>query len=157
MLIAVLIALSNGLCIGISRGINGHLGRREGPLRASLWNHVVGFVFLSAPIALQGAGAFHVGPAPWFAWIGGVLGVAFVALNSHVVVRLGASRTAGLVVGAQMLTGVVISNLGAAIDGRTLVRLAGAALIVAGIWLANNPGAIARLRPALAAQTGEPK
>ncbi|WP_165191600.1 DMT family transporter [Caulobacter soli] len=157
MLTAVLLALSNGLCIGLSRAVNGHLGRRDGPLRASLWNHVVGFVFLSAPMALQGVGAFHVGPAPWFAWIGGVLGVAFVALNSHVVVRLGASRTAGLVVGAQMLTGVVISNLGAAIDGRTLVRLAGAGLIVAGIWLANTPNAPRRLRRAPAAQAGEPK
>lgn len=158
MWIPVLIALANGLCIGLSRGVNGHLSRRDGPIRASLWNHAVGFVFLSIPMAIAGTAAFKVGTAPPIAWIGGLLGVAFVALNSHVVVRLGASRTASLVVGAQMLTGVIITNLGAAIDGKSLLRLAGAGLIILGIWLSNNSGAIRKPRLDLTPlQTGEPK
>jgi transporter family-2 protein len=136
---SILIALSNGLLIGTSRTVNGHLGRKEGPIRAALWNHGVGFGFLSLPILfIHGVGPGAGAGAPVFAWLGGVLGVGFVAINSHVVVRLGASRTASLVVGAQILTGVAISNVGAPIDRATLVRLAGSALIILGIWVANS-------------------
>ncbi|WP_345154247.1 DMT family transporter, partial [Nonomuraea rubra] len=47
MLFFVFLALANGVLIGTSRTINGQLGTRAGAFRASVWNHVVGFVFLS--------------------------------------------------------------------------------------------------------------
>jgi transporter family-2 protein len=136
---AILVALTNGLLVGLSRALNGALGRRVGVIGASLWNHAVGFCFLSiAAIAAPGARFLPLGAAPAWTWLGGVVGVAFVATNSYVIVRAGAARTAGLVVSGQMLASVVIASLGAPIDRSILVRLLGAALVIAGAVLARR-------------------
>lgn len=137
--LAILLALTNGVLVGLSRALNGALGRRVGVIRASLWNHAVGFSFLSvAAIAAPDARFPPLGAVPAWAWLGGVLGVAFVATNSYVIVRAGAARTAGLVVSGQMLASVAIASLGAPIDRSILVRLLGAALVVAGAVFARR-------------------
>ncbi|MGW2063362.1 DMT family transporter [Streptomyces sp. NPDC055775] len=43
----VLLALLTGLIIGTSRAVNGRLSTRIGAFKASVWNHVAGFAFLS--------------------------------------------------------------------------------------------------------------
>ncbi|MFT4182739.1 MAG: DMT family transporter [Rhizobium sp.] len=136
MLVFIAAALLNGVLIGMSRAINGHLGKKVGPLRTSLWNHAVGFLFLSALIGTFFRSELSVGAGvPMNAWLGGVLGVVFVALNSQVIPRLGASKTTSLVVAAQMLASVVIDSLGKPVSSSMLVTVAGAVLIVIGVWL----------------------
>lgn len=139
MLILIGLALLNGVLIGTSRAINGRLGRKVGAVPAALWNHAVGFVFLSVLIVVfyRGDIALESG-APATAWLGGVLGVAFVALNSHVLPRLGAGRTTGFVVAAQMLASIAIEGFGRPVSSLTLVSLGGAALIIAGVWLSAS-------------------
>jgi len=46
--------------------------------------------------------------APWQAWIGGPIGVLFIAAASWLVARIGAATTALLVIGGQMVTGVAL-------------------------------------------------
>lgn len=141
MITAILLALFTGGLIALSRIVNGTLGRKVGPMRSSFWNHIVGFGFMSLVLAvvLLWKGQVHVPlDAPFYAWMGGVFGVAFVAINSHVIVRLGASSTTSLVVGAQMLTGVALSSFAHPLDERFLVRLAGAFLVIAGIVVVNR-------------------
>ena len=139
MLLFVLFALLNGVLIGVSRAINGHLGKKVGPLRTSLWNHAVGFVFLSVLIGVIYRNDLTVGPdVPVSAWLGGVLGVVFVALNSHVVPRLGASKTTSLVVATQMLASVAIDSFGQSISNATVIAAGGAVLIITGVWLSAS-------------------
>lgn len=139
MLLFVLLALLNGVLIGTSRAINGHLGKKVGPLRTSLWNHAVGFIFLSLLIGLFYRSDLAVGTGvPVNAWLGGVLGVIFVALNSHVIPRLGASKTTSLVVAAQMLASVAIDNFGKPVSSAMVATLIGAALIITGVWLSAS-------------------
>ncbi|WP_047452895.1 DMT family transporter [Rhizobium rhizogenes] len=139
MLLFVSLALLNGVLIGTSRAINGHLGKKVGPLRTSLWNHAVGFIFLSLLIGLFYRSDLAVGTGvPANAWLGGVLGVIFVALNSHIIPRLGASKTTSLVVAAQMLASVAIDSFGKPVSSATVVILAGAALIIIGVWLSAS-------------------
>jgi transporter family-2 protein len=136
MLIFVCLALLNGILIGTGRAINGHLGKKVGAFRTALWVHAVGFVFLSVLIGVIYRDDLTVGAdVPVSAWLGGVLGVMFVALNSQVVPKLGASKTASLVVAAQMLASLVIDSFSRPVSGMTFVALGGAALIVVGIWL----------------------
>lgn len=141
---SILVALLTGGVIAVSRVVNGTLGRKVGPMKSSLWNHVVGFIFMSAILWVTTLwnGTPHLPvSAPAIAWAGGVLGVAFVYINSRVIVRLGASRTTCLVVGAQMLTGVLVSSLAQPFDVRFLVRLTGAFFVIGGIILANRRSA----------------
>ncbi|TYB57641.1 DMT family transporter [Nonomuraea sp. PA05] len=141
MLFFVILALVNGVLIGASRTINGQLSTRAGAFRASVWNHVVGFVFLSAVLLV-----LRVWPdltdVPVAAYAGGVIGALFVAVNSYVFPRLGAMSASVLVISGQVLSAVVID----CVQQRTLpapIRIAGVALVLLGLSL---PRLTARLR-----------
>ncbi len=137
MLTLVLLALFNGVCISLSRTVNGRLALERGAFRASLCNHIVGFLFLS--LLLAAAGGLHggsLGHAPWGAYLGGIIGALFVALNSYVLPRLGTLRAALLIISGQMLAGVVIDRLrdnGASAS----VEILGIGLILLGVYLAR--------------------
>jgi len=72
--------------------------------------------------------------APWQAWIGGPIGVLFIAAASWLVARIGAATTALLVIGGQMVTGVALDLITGA-PGSGWARAAGVALILAGMAL----------------------
>lgn len=140
MLWFICLALLNGVLIGTGRAINGHLGRKIGAIRTALWVHAVGFAFLSVLIGVVYRDDMAVGPdVPASAWLGGMLGVIFVALNSHVVPKLGASRTASLVVAAQMLASVAIDSISRPISSMTFIAMGGSIMIVTGVWLSTSP------------------
>ncbi|WP_433435047.1 questin oxidase family protein [Nonomuraea sp. CA-141351] len=133
MLFSILLALLNGALIGTSRAINGQLSTRKGAFGASVWNHVVGFVFLTAVLLV-----LHTWPdasdVPLAAYVGGVFGALFVAVNSYVFPRLGAMNAAVLVISGQVLSAVAID----CVQQRSLpapVRLAGVALVLLGLCL----------------------
>ncbi|WP_329114844.1 DMT family transporter [Streptomyces sp. NBC_01465] len=142
MILYVLLALLNGLIIGTSRAVNGQLSTRIGPFRASVWNHVVGFAFLSVVLL-----ALHSRPdahsAPVAAYLGGVFGALFVAVNSHVFPRLGAMNASLLVISGQVLSAVTID----CVNQRTVPsgpRILGVVLVLLGLAL---PRLKARIRP----------
>jgi transporter family-2 protein len=58
--------------------VNGQLSTQVGAFRASLWNHVVGFVFLTLVLVVLGGFQFG-GSAPLPAYLGGLFGALFVA------------------------------------------------------------------------------
>jgi transporter family-2 protein len=137
----ILAAFLAGVLVTLSRALNGRLSLSGSPLRASLWNHAVGFVFLAAAALITGAGlpaALTGGapPPPALAWAGGPIGVIFVAAGSWLVTRIGAAATALLVIAGQMLSGVALDAATGA-GGITPVRVAGVGLILAGVWLAG--------------------
>jgi bacterial/archaeal transporter family-2 protein len=135
MTLAVLLALAAGVLVGVSRQINGRLALSTSALGASFWNHVVGFGFLLA-LGLVAGGLWPqgTGTAPWYAWIGGPIGVIFVAAGSWLIARIGAVNTALLVIGGQMVSGVAI-DLWMAAPGDPWLRTGGVALIIAGMAL----------------------
>ncbi|MFD3516407.1 DMT family transporter [Streptomyces sp. NPDC058657] len=133
MIFYVLLALLNGVLIATSRAVNGQLSTRVGPFRASVWNHVVGFAFLTVVLF-----AFFrwpdLGAVPLAAYLGGVVGALFVAVNSHVFPRLGAMNASLLVISGQVLSAVAID----CVQQRSLpsaLRLLGVALVLLGLVL----------------------
>ncbi|SDH16995.1 DMT family transporter [Nonomuraea jiangxiensis] len=141
MLFFVILALVNGVLIGASRAINGRLSTRTGAFRASVWNHVVGFAFLTAVLLVLRTWP-DLTDVPVAAYAGGVFGALFVAVNSHVFPRLGTMSATLLVISGQVLSAVVID----CVQQRTLpapIRLAGVALVLLGLSL---PRVKARLR-----------
>lgn len=137
MIAAVIMAVAAGVLIGLSRQVNGRLALTKGALGASFWNHLVGAVALGA-VAL-GSWAVTTGPlvppelaqVPLPAWLGGTLGVIFVAAGSWLVARIGATNTALLVIAGQMITGALIDTLRGA-DGAPL-RALGVLVILIGV------------------------
>jgi transporter family-2 protein len=141
MLTLIGLASLNGILIAVSRVINGHLSQKVGAIRTALWAHAVGFILLSLIIATMFRNNMVVKPAlPVTAWLGGILGVAFVALNSHAVPKLGAGKTTSFVVGAQMLASVATDSLSRPFSETTVAAFGGAAIIVTGVWMAAFGG-----------------
>jgi bacterial/archaeal transporter family-2 protein len=135
MMAYVLLAVLNGVVIGTSRAINGQLSTVRGAFRASLWNHVVGFVFLTLVLLVLGEWKFaSAAAAPPAAYLGGLVGALFVAVNSHVFPRLGAMNAVLLVISGQMISAVVLDywSRGAA---PTMARCAGVVLVLVGVYL----------------------
>jgi bacterial/archaeal transporter family-2 protein len=135
LIVNVILATLAGVLIGLSRQLNGRLSLSTSPLKASLWNHAVGLVALTAAGLLLG-GLLPPGAAeaPWLAYLGGPLGVIFVATGSWLIARIGAVNTALLVIGGQMVSGVLLDLLRDA-PGTIWARAAGVALILAGMAL----------------------
>jgi transporter family-2 protein len=78
---------------------------------------------------------------PWWAWLGGLLGAFYVASSTVVAVELGASTLLGLALLGQLATALVIDHfgwLGLPVNPITWTRLAGVALLGAGVWLVSR-------------------
>lgn len=104
-----LLAIFAGVLVGISRQLNGRLSLSTSPLVSSFWNHIVGFAVLTAlGLFLGGLIPAGASDAPWFNYIGGPIGVIFVAAGSWLLVRIGAVNTALLIIGGQMVSGVIL-------------------------------------------------
>lgn len=138
MTLWIALACLAGILVGVSRQVNGRLSLSTSPLVASFWNHVVGLVLLTA-VGLVVGGLIPPGAAaaPWHAYIGGPLGVVFVAAGSWLIARIGAVNTALLVIGGQMVSGVVLDLFRAAPPALWASAL-GVALILGGMALTQR-------------------
>lgn len=140
MIEAIFLATLAGVLVSLSRQINGRLAVSTTPLIASFWNHIVGFAVLTA-IGLVLGNLWPEGAlsAPWFAYLGGTIGVIFVASGSWLIARIGAINTAMLVIGGQMVFGVLLDLLRGA-DDNLLASALGVTLIIAGAALTQRRG-----------------
>lgn len=138
MTLFIAYAIIAGLLVGLSRQLNGRLAMSTTPLIASFFNHIVGFLFLTAlglvlgNLILPGAA-----DAPWWVYLGGPLGVVFVTAGSWLIPRIGAVNTALLVIGGQMVSGVMFDF----VRGAPMTFWAsalGVALILGGVALTQR-------------------
>lgn len=138
MTLPILFACLAGVLVGVSRQVNGRLSLSTSPLIASFWNHIVGFVALSI-LGLSIGGLIPTGAtdAPWHAYLGGSIGVIFVAAGSWLIARIGAVNTALLVIGGQMVSGVALDLL-QGVSAGLLASVLGVALILAGMALTQR-------------------
>ncbi|MEJ6397146.1 DMT family transporter [Yoonia sp. 208BN28-4] len=131
------LAVLAGVLVSLSRQINGRLALSTSALHSSWWNHIVGLVFITV-VGLLAGSLFAGDPAaaPWWAYLGGVIGVVFIAAGSWLIARIGAAQTAMLIIAGQMISGVVLDIvMGTA--GNPTARIIGVALILAGMWVAR--------------------
>lgn len=138
MILPITYALAAGLLVGLSRQLNGRLALSTSPLLASFWNHIIGFAILTL-LGLLIGGLIPAGAAdaPWHAYIGGPIGVVFVAAGSWLIPRIGAVNTALLVIGGQMVSGVVL-DLARSVPTTLWASALGVVLILAGMALTQR-------------------
>jgi transporter family-2 protein len=80
----------------------------------------------------------HASDAPWWAWVGGLLGAFYVTSTVVVPVRIGAAAFFGILVAAQLVTSVVLDRfglLGFPKQDVSPLRLLGVALLIGGAVL----------------------
>jgi bacterial/archaeal transporter family-2 protein len=133
----IVLAFCNGAFISTSRAVNGQLSTETGAFRASLWNHVVGFLFLTVVLVLLNGWKFGVTPAPpAAAYLGGLFGAFFVAVSSFVFPRLGALNAGVLVISGQMISAVAIDAVNHH-SAPSLARNLGVIIVLFGVYLSR--------------------
>jgi bacterial/archaeal transporter family-2 protein len=137
---AVLTAAAGGL-IALQAPINSKLGHSLGTFQAASVSFLIGLVPLVS-IALIGGGGLgalgHVGRLPWWYFLGGLLGAAYVASVLVTVRTLGAGGVTAATIAGQLTLAVLIDQFGIAGVAKhpiSAARVAGVALLAAGVYL----------------------
>ena len=138
----VAFGLAAGAMIPFQAGINAQLASWIGsPIRAALVSFVVGTLALLALTlaAFRGwPGNDKITGAPWWVWLGGLLGAFYVAGSIIVAPRIGAVTLLAVLLAGQGVASLLIDQygwVGFAEHPISLGRLAGVALLAAGVAL----------------------
>jgi transporter family-2 protein len=136
-----LLAMLVGGALTVQVGMNATLARVIGsPLWASAVNFAIGLLALVGFAAVAGSRAStgSFGQVPAWAWLGGLLGAAYVASVTILGPRLGGMTMVALVIAGQLTVALVVDQfgiLGYPQIAVTPTRLLGAALLLAGAVL----------------------
>jgi bacterial/archaeal transporter family-2 protein len=139
--LAVLVGVGAGCLVGMQAPINSRLGKSVGTPEAATFSFLVGTValVLILLVARGGVGGLgHIGKAPWWALVGGLLGAVYVSVALVAVRTLGASGLTAVVIGGQLVISVVIDRfglLGVAKQAVGAQRILGLVLLAAGVVL----------------------
>jgi len=139
--LAVLLGAGAGCLVGMQAPINSRLGKSIGGVQAATFSFLVGttaLVLLSTVLRGGLASLGHVGRAPWWALVGGLLGAVYVFVAIEAVRTLGASGLTAVVIAGQLAISVLIDRfglLGIAKQHISAARIVGLVLLVAGVAL----------------------
>lgn len=135
-----------GAVLPVQAVLNTKLGKQTGgPLMGSLISFLVGLIclliinFLTNYTALISIKPFSV--TPWYTWLGGLLGAAYVACIIFVNQQQGVALTFALVVTGQIFISLLIDHFGlfgSTVQPISLFKIMGALLIIAGLFLIKN-------------------
>jgi bacterial/archaeal transporter family-2 protein len=139
--LAVLLGAGAGCLVGMQAPINSRLGKSVGGIQAATFSFLIGttaLVLLSS-VLRGGLGSLgHVGRAPWWTLVGGLLGAVYVFVAIEAVHTLGASGLTAVVITGQLVISVVIDRfglLGIAKQQISASRIVGLVLLAAGVAL----------------------
>lgn len=149
-LLPLLVALFAGAAVPFQAGSNAALGRLLGhPLWATLVSLAVSILMVIPALLVLRAPLPQLATltqAPWWAWLGGVAGVAYITAALMLTPRLGAAGFIVCVIAGQVVSSLLIDQwglMGLAQRPVNGMRLAGVGLIVLGMlvvqWGTSTP------------------
>ena len=110
-----------------------------GPVMAAAISFLVGTVILFAATLIVSRSIPDLGPtvsAPWWMYLGGLLGAFYVCASVVLTPRLGVATTIGLFLAGQVVASIVIDNFGlfgTPVQAASIPRILGALLIIVGV------------------------
>jgi transporter family-2 protein len=139
--LAVVLTACVGGLIALQAPINSQLGRAVGTFQGAFVSFAIGTALLLVLAALSNGGLGQIAEAQHLSWyylIGGLLGAAYVTTVLVTVRTLGAGGVVAATIAGQLTLSVVVDQLGILGVSKqpiTLSRLAGIALLAAGVFL----------------------
>ncbi len=116
MALYLLFAFAAGAVLPFQVGVNARLAHVvHGPIRAAFVSFVVGTIallVLSALVWRPLPSSGRLAGAPWWAWIGGLLGAFYVAGSIVTGPRLGAVTLIAAIVAGQSLASILVDQFG---------------------------------------------
>ena len=133
MIIAIIVAIVAGACIVIARNINAILAEKSGLLASAFFNYATGFS-LSVLFLIMSSDSLKLsysGTVPLYAYLGGLLGVAVVAISNIVTCKISAFYMSLIIFVGQLFTGIIIDYFVLGI--LSLGKVIGGLLVVVGL------------------------
>jgi transporter family-2 protein len=135
----LLLAALSGALMAIQGTFNSLLGKIIGLLESTFVVHLIGtFTAGALLLALGNGNLAKAGQAPWFAWLGGPIGVAIIFGVAFSIPKLGVGVTTTAIIAAQLFTAYAIDHFGwfgMAKLPFTFLKLGGIVLIIIGAKL----------------------
>ena len=140
VLVPLLLVLVSGGLISLQAPTNAMLAKAGGsPALAALISFGIGFVTL-IPFWLASANRAQAvtgfSSLPWYAWVGGVYGAAYVAISAYAAPKIGLGSLITIGIAGQVIVALLLDHLGAfglTPDPLTFARVGGAILVVLGV------------------------
>lgn len=111
----IFLAILAGVCIVVSRTINANLAGIIGIFQGTIFNYIVGLLFSIVFLLFSSeiTSIFHISliSVPWWAYLGGVIGVLVVVLSSYITPKISAFYLTLLIFIAQLFVGMIIDYL----------------------------------------------
>ncbi|MBO8127797.1 MAG: DMT family transporter [Peptococcaceae bacterium] len=112
---ALLVAALSGATMALQGAINSGLGKVIGLLETTFIVHVIGLVLVAVLLFAFGLGdgsLARVGEAPWYSYLGGILGVIIVYTVVRSMPKVGVAPATTAIIVAQVLTATLIDHFG---------------------------------------------
>lgn len=133
------VAAVGGAATAIQAHFMGLLDKRIGTLESVFITYFSGGVLIGLVMLFQRGGNLAAGgAAPWYAYTSGALGLVIVGALAFSTSRLGLVAAFTIFVAAQFAVGALVDHFGwmeATARPLNASRLAGMAVVLAGIWL----------------------
>ena len=133
------VAAVGGTATAFQAHFMGLLDKRLGTIESVFITYFSGGVLIGLIMLFQRGGNLGAGgAAPWYAYTSGVLGLVIVGALAFSAPRLGLVAAFTVFVAAQFAVGALVDHfgwMGAAARPLNASRLAGMAVVLAGIWL----------------------
>jgi transporter family-2 protein len=143
LLLPLVAIVSAGVALSVQAPVNAVLAQHSGgPLAAATISFVIG---TAALVAIVGAGGTWstagLAGAPWWAWIGGILGAFYVSAVIWTVPKLGVVTTFTALILGQMIAALLIDAVGAfgvPIQPVTWQRIVAVVMVCIGVILSRT-------------------
>ena len=119
----------------------------KSPYITTIVNFIVAALLLAAVILVVERNLYiplgTIAREPFWIWLGGACGTAIVILNIICLPKLGSALNVMLICFGQIMTGLIVDHFGlfySPAAPMSLMRLLGALIVFAGIWLVNSRG-----------------
>lgn len=140
-LLALLIAAVAGVTMAVQGTLNAALGKVVGLLEATMVVHLVGLVFatlLVISLRLGNLSWHNFTQAPWYTYLGGILGVAIIYGVIRSIPKVGVAPATTAIILGQVFTAGLIDHLG--LFGMRQIpfgwfKIIGIGLMATGAWL----------------------
>ena len=141
----IVLASAAGACIALQAAANGSLRTTLDDPRYAAFFSICGTIATAVAVMLlvrpNPPALAAVRAAPWWNWIGGPLGAAFVLAGAVLAPKLGAAAFIAAVVAGQLCCSLVLDHFGLMNLPRqelTATRIVGALLVFAGVLLVKR-------------------
>lgn len=115
-ILALLLAFMSGVLMAVQGSLNTALSKVVGLLETTFIVHVSGTIILVIMMFVlrMGKGNLYALPeAPWYAYLGGVVGVGIIYLVAASIPAVGVANATTAIIIGQVLTAIIIDHFGA--------------------------------------------